>query len=54
MNFVIKKPYFRFLTTVNVMGDAIGAGVIHCISKKDLEKMEPHPDKENNIEPSEV
>merc|ERR1712029_1297009 len=30
----------RFRTTINVLGDAIGAGIIHHLSKKDLEIMD--------------
>merc|ERR1712241_116553 len=30
----------RFRTTVNVLGDAIGAGIVYHLSKKELEKMD--------------
>ena len=32
--------YCRFRTTVNVLGDAIGAGIVYHLSKKELEKMD--------------
>ena len=31
----------RLRTTINVWGDAIGAGIIEHLSRKDIEKMNP-------------
>ena len=31
---------WRFRTTVNVLGDTIGAGIVYQLSKKELEKMD--------------
>ena len=30
----------RFVTTLNVLGDGIGAGIVHELSKKELEDMD--------------
>ena len=32
--------HFRFRTAINVLGDAIGAGIVFHLSKKELEKMD--------------
>jgi len=41
----------RFRTTVNVLGDAIGAGIVYHLSKKELEKMDQMgPDNTDGIE----
>ena len=36
----------RIRTAVNVLGDSIGAGIIHHTSKKDLPELPGHPDLE--------
>jgi len=37
----------RFRTTINVLGDAIGAGIVYHLSKKDLEKMDEGERQQN-------
>jgi hypothetical protein len=36
----IKHSFCRFRTTVNVLGDAIGAGIVYHLSKKELDEMD--------------
>ena len=38
----IEHSSCRFRTTVNVLGDAIGAGIVYHLSKKELEEMDQH------------
>ncbi|GJQ65440.1 hypothetical protein Trydic_g7547 [Trypoxylus dichotomus] len=37
----------RFRTTINVMGDSFGAGIVYHLSKKDLEKLDAKNTQEN-------
>lgn len=32
-------PRFRFRTTINVLGDALGAGIVYHLSKNDLKDL---------------
>ena len=40
--------YYRFRTTINVLGDAIGAGIVYHLSKKELEKMDKQEHEQIN------
>ena len=40
--------HFRFRTTVNVLGDAIGAGIVYHLSKKELDKMDQMESENKN------
>ena len=41
--------FCRFRTTVNVLGDAIGAGIVYHLSKAELDKMDQMgPETTNN------
>ena len=45
----INSGFCRFRTTVNVLGDAIGAGIVYHLSKKELENMDQMgPETTNN------
>ncbi len=51
---MLSKSFFsirdRLRTTVNILGDAIGAGVIHQICKKDLAKLNNADNSSNEDE----
>merc|ERR1712073_27370 len=38
----------RFRTTINVLGDAIGAGIVHHLSKKELDRLKSIDELEVN------
>lgn len=38
----------RFRTTINVLGDAFGAGIVHYRSKKELDRATPKATEENS------
>ena len=52
--FINKAPFRRFRTTVNVLGDAIGAGIVYHLSKEELELIDQQENErtmgnENNL-----
>ena len=40
INWNILPPIYRFRTAINVLGDAIGAGIVYHLSKEQLEEMD--------------
>ena len=48
----------RFRTTINVLGDSLGAGIVNHLSKRELEKMGAHDSDvikvENGVEATQM